>query len=109
MKTCKKCGVTYENTEENFYKHPTLKSGYRSICKKCWAIENKENKRKRGNFEIEYDREYIKKLREDKKMSLNDASLSYGIKYHTYINMEKKNKKMKYKNWLKIMKFHGLE
>lgn len=33
-KTCTKCGITYKNINENFYKQ---KNSYRSECKKCKA------------------------------------------------------------------------
>lgn len=39
-KKCKKCTKEKEVNEKNFYKHPTGKDGFRTICKDCNSLDD---------------------------------------------------------------------
>ena len=38
-KNCKKCKLPKEISENNFYRHPTGKDGFKCICKNCTSLK----------------------------------------------------------------------
>ena len=49
MKICTKCRKEHPETVEFWLKNPMGQSGFRSICKKCFAVRNKEYRIKKAN------------------------------------------------------------
>ena len=55
VKRCFKCEV--ELSISNFYKHPMMADGHLGKCKACTRYDVRENRKKRLDYYLEYDRE----------------------------------------------------
>lgn len=97
VKTCKKCNITYQLNDTNFFKRKGSKDGFRNECKKC----NKEKNRKyyRDNKEkvLSKNKEYRENHKEEIAVKKAEYTKNSKDKITKYLASNREERRIKSK------------